>query len=154
MAAAEPTTLNELVPEGRTTHSTASSVSVLRRIDDTSVLAWYPDLGRRRQTMDPVGLVAAEWPQLRDAAITHDWADPYGTPRDGLPRIGRINTLWYAGGAPDPALGALLGRDVAGLTIGTVGSSPFAEIPHEYALTGRIRARLTSRREPGAPVNG
>ena len=132
--------LDSIVPAGRSSHTPSGRVTVIRRVGDDRALVWYPDIDRR--PMGPHELLGATLPDLPVDAVTHDWHDPYATTHDGIPRIGRINAVWYAGGAADPALGALLGYHVAGLTIGTVGSSPFAEIPHALAWTDRMRARL------------
>jgi glycine/D-amino acid oxidase-like deaminating enzyme len=144
--------VDRLVPPG-TSYRPAPDLTVIRRLSSEAVLVWYPDLGPRRFTMEPELLLAGSDPRLAGARITHDWQDRYATTGDGIPRIGRIRSAWYAGGAADLALGALLGHHVAGLTIGSLGSSPFAEIPHERDLTSRIRTRLINRRWD-APVSG
>jgi glycine/D-amino acid oxidase-like deaminating enzyme len=136
--------LDPMLPEGATTYSRAPDVRALRRLSRTAALLWFPDLTKRRSGLPPSVLLDESAPGL-DATITHDWPDRYATTHDGLPRIGRINGVWYAGGAADPALTALLGDHVAGLTIGSVASSPFAEIPHDYAITSRLRRTLTGR---------
>ena len=138
---ADPAVLDEIAPRGRTLHTPAASLVLVRRVDPASALMWFPDLGNRSSSLDAASLIDAHWPTLAGSEVTHDWRDDYATTRDGLPRIGRINATWYAGGAADPALGALVGDHVAGLTIGTRGSSPFAEIPHDYALISRLRRR-------------
>jgi glycine/D-amino acid oxidase-like deaminating enzyme len=140
--------LDEVVPIGRTVHLPGDAITLTRRIGTTAALVWVPVLARRQTRLDAAALLKAVEPQLSGGTITHDWHDRYPTTLDGFPRIGRINAMWYAGGAADTALGALLGHHAAGLAIGTIGSSPFAEIPHEHALTARLRSRVigSSRR--------
>jgi glycine/D-amino acid oxidase-like deaminating enzyme len=148
----EPRALDGVVPIGGTSHTPRNRVIVIRRIDDARALVWYPNVG-----VTPVGpeqLLTTSLPDLPVDAVTHDWRDPYATTHDGIPRIGRMNAVWYAGGAADPALGALLGHHVAGLSIGTVGSSPFAEIPHSLAWTDRLRARLLRPRSAQSRLSG
>lgn len=147
-----PSILDRVAPTGGTSYTPADRVTVTRRVDDEHALVWYPNVGRK--PMGPEQLLAASLPDLSVGAVTHDWRDPYATTHDGIPRIGRINAVWYAGGAADPALGALLGHHVAGLTIGTVGSSPFAEIPHALAWTDRIRARVLRPRSQRQRISG
>jgi glycine/D-amino acid oxidase-like deaminating enzyme len=136
--------LDAVLPNGVTTYSPAPDVRVLRRLGPTSALLWFPDLTQRRAAR-PAATFLDESAAGLGATITHDWLDRYATTHDGLPRIGRISGVWYAGGAADPALTALLGHHVAGLTIGSVASSPFAEIPHDYAITSRLRRIVMGR---------
>jgi len=145
--------LDQFIPAGRTTHIPSTEIVVARRAGNDSVLVWFPDLHKRLAALDPASLLAGTVPELHNAAVTHDWRDHYAATFDGLPRIGRINSMWYAGGAADPALGAMLGHHVASLTTGSIGSSPFAEIPHSYALTARLRARAQSTRRRSARTN-
>lgn len=136
----DPDALGEIVPEGVTTYRAGPRVSVVRPVAGNAALLWIPH-AHRRELQRPASVVAAM--ALGGAGsmqITHDWVDSYAATHDGVPRIGRVNAMWYAGGVNDPGLAALLGCHVAGLTIGTVGASPFAEIPHPYDLTTRLRS--------------
>jgi glycine/D-amino acid oxidase-like deaminating enzyme len=112
---------------------------------DHRVVLWHADPAPHgRGEAAARALAIATVPALADVAFTHVWHDRHSVTADEVPRIGRIDGMWYAVGGGDLALGAVVGDHVGGLVSGSRPRSPFAEIAHRAPRFDRVR-RLTRR---------
>lgn len=83
------------------------------------------------------GHMSSIFPDLRDVALTHSWTGNIAYTRDGIPHIGRLGGVWYAGGycgsgvAMAPYLGWKLAERITGGPDGAVGldAAPFLRVP-------------------------
>ena len=73
------------------------------------------------------------FPQLAAYSVTHTWTGQLGLTFDLMPNIGVEDGLHYAFGYGGHGLhtAVYLGREIAWLIMGKIGSSPYMEIPHQ-----------------------
>ena len=118
--------MKALMPGGRCYVDTRSSHSYYRPSPDGTRILWGgrasltpipEDQARERLRQHMLGI----FPSLEDVALEEAWTGLIAYTRDGIPHVGRIDGLWYAGGycgsgvAMAPFLGWQMGRRIAGL---------------------------------------
>jgi glycine/D-amino acid oxidase-like deaminating enzyme len=135
----------ELIPPAITIARPGRLPWMAHATPDHRVVLWHADPAPSGKGEEVARTLAgATLPALADAVFTHVWHDRHAVASDEVPRIGRIDGMWYAVGGGDLALGALVGDHVGGLVSGARPRSPFAEIAHRAPRFDRIK-RLTRR---------
>jgi glycine/D-amino acid oxidase-like deaminating enzyme len=131
-----PALQRELSPKGRMFYDSKWFLNYFRLTPDGRFLFG----GRTTITPDQDLLQSAEllrrqlvtvFPALQPVPITHSWSGHLGVSFDALPRLGRMEGIFYAVGysGHGVALSAYLGRDLAELVAGRRRTSPFSELP-------------------------